>query len=162
MFLRKSVIAIKFPFILCPFSLFVLGFVQNLGLKLLLQPFITHAVNTFSHTEPHTATHNGGGQLFRGSWHSSMWHLVGWHVNTCLQHLQDRHTISGQMKTFVQLQATERLWCLAGCAGTVWHIKVKSFMCLKPSKESHSGTQGWNEQLNQRGAAMVFRKSSTV
>ena len=49
-----------------------------------------------------------------------------------------------------RLQATGGLWCLAERVGSVWHIKVKSFMCVKPSEESYSDTLGWKEQLTHR------------
>lgn len=94
-FVRKSVIALQLHLILCPFSLFVLGFAQYLGLKLPLAAIYNPCIKHI-HTQP-SHTHNSGGQLFRRSWHSGMWHLVGWHVNTCLHHLWDRqkgaHTV---------------------------------------------------------------------
>lgn len=85
-----------------------------------------------------------------------MWHLVGRHVNTCLHHLQEgqkgeHSTIRQRMKTFVQLQAKSTFWCrLAGVEDIVWRIIVQSFMCKKPSVESHSGALGQHAVLIQR------------
>lgn len=51
----------------------------KLGLNLLLPSFITLTVNTYTHlhTLTHTHAHTARGQLFRRSWHHSMWRPVG-------------------------------------------------------------------------------------
>lgn len=62
-FSRILLIAIKLPFILCPFPLFVLGFAQYLGLKLPLaaiyNPYSKH-IHAHTHSPTYTHTHNSG------------------------------------------------------------------------------------------------------
>ncbi len=142
-FLNRPVIAIKLPFILCPFSLFVFGFAHYLRL---LQPFITLTVNTYvithTHTHPHTLTHTQWqGDSCSGDHDTAACGILWADMLTPVYTIYrtDRkahtHTQSGwRMKTFIQLRAMGSLWCcLAVCVGTERHIKVKSFMCVKLS-----------------------------